>query len=173
MSKTIPHKAQGNGVFPLPVVVGSKALSAQTKDVITQEECAALMEELTTAAFAEMLDLEHITHLLGRLTGNHHPPEAIRQCILSRIAFQAALNRSACVETGNLLNGWLRISKHAYGQEVQLTTECIEDAIREGVACRMAYAEEIQKKLAGTTSVHSEKKFKKELQERIYAKYFA
>ena len=173
MSKTIPHKAGEQEVFPSPTVVASKALRAESKTSITQDECSALMEELTIAAFAEKLDTARITHILGRLTGNNHPVKDIQNCIRSRIAFQAALNRSACIETGNLLNGWMRISKHVHGKSIGLTEALITSAIAEGVRCRQQYGEEVKKEFRATGRIVSENKIKQTLQERIYKHYFS
>lgn len=172
MSKTIPHKAGADEVFPSPTVFASKAIATKSKDTVTCDECAALMQELTTVAFAEVLNVEDITHILGRLTGNHYPPEEIRQCILSRIAFQAALNQSACVETGNLFNGWNRIVQHDDAKTINISSEDIRSAISEGELCRRTYAAEVSKELTGTTRVLSNERFKKKLKEKIFSKYF-
>ncbi|MDP2789644.1 MAG: hypothetical protein Q8O51_00785 [bacterium] len=153
-------------------VVSSKAIREQSKEEVTHDECEALMEELSTCAFQEILDSSCITHILGRLTGNSHPPEGIKRCILFRIAFQAALNRSACVETGNLLGGWSRIVEHEYARSIDLTPSSIQDAIREGVECRKLCAEEARTEIVRTGNLTSENKFNINVQERIYKHYF-
>ncbi|MEK7569975.1 MAG: hypothetical protein AAB515_00835 [Patescibacteria group bacterium] len=152
----------------VPVFNGATTqIRIQSVDETLHEECAALMEELTSCAYQEVLDTDGITRILGRLLDYNFPRKKIKECILSRISFQAALNRGLCVETGNLFIAWERVATHKFSECIKFSGGDIHEAIQLGISSRAKIADELRSE-RGDKKIISEEELRKTLQTRIF-----